>query len=428
MIRAKIRRRTIHDPMEGWWEGEMSQDMRVLLLTNEYPPHIYGGAGVHVEYLARELAKLTPVEVRTFGTEEVQQGHLRVRGLRRENAALAATPPHLAAPLQALSTCVAFAGAPIAADVVHCHTWYSHFGGIVAKILYGLPLVITVHSLEPLRPWKRAQLGRGYDLSTWIEKTALEMADAIIAVSSSTATELRQLFAVDPATVTVIPNGVDTAEYRPVTDPDCLSTYGIDPLHPYVLFLGRMTRQKGLRYVLEAVPYLAPEAQVVLCAGAADTPEMAQEIEATVRHLQQQRPGIVWIPTMVPRRTSIVLYSHAAVFCCPSIYEPFGLINLEAMACATPVVASAVGGIPEVVVDGETGYLVDPDLSSEPPYEPRDAALFASRLAAALNRLLTDPALRRRMGQQGRAHVTQHYSWGAVAQQTLALYRRLQRV
>lgn len=403
----------------------MSRDMRVLLLTNEYPPHIYGGAGVHVEYLARELAKLTPVEVRTFGMEEVQEGDLRVRGLRAENAAVAAAPPHLASPLQALSTCVAFAGYPIVADVVHCHTWYTHFGGIVAKILYGLPLVITVHSLEPLRPWKRAQLGRGYDLSAWIEKTALEMADAIIAVSWSTATEVSQWFAVDPATVSVIPNGIDTAEYRPVHDPDCLTAYGIDAAHPYVLFLGRMTQQKGLRYLLEAVPYLTPEVQVVLCAGAADTPGTAQEITAAVTRLQQQRPGIVWIPTMVPRRVSIALYSHAAVFCCPSIYEPFGLINLEAMACTTPVVASAVGGIPEVVVDGETGYLVDPDLSSEPPYEPRDATQFAKRLAKALNRLLANPALRRRMGQQGRVRVEQHYSWGAVAQQTLALYGRL---
>jgi len=403
----------------------MSRDLRILLLTNEYPPHIYGGAGVHVEYLARELAKLTAVEVRTFGMEDVQQDHLRVRGLRADNAAVASAPPHLASPLQALSTCVAFASYPIAADVVHCHTWYTHFGGIVDKILYGVPLVITVHSLEPLRPWKRAQLGRGYDLSAWLEKTALEMADAIIAVSRSTAAEVTQLFAVDPATVTVIPNGIDTAEYRPVTDPDCLTSYGIDPARPYVLFLGRMTQQKGLRYLLEAMPYLAPDVQVVLCAGAADTPEMAQEIEAAVTRLQQQRPGIVWMPTMVPRRTSIALYSHAAVFCCPSIYEPFGLINLEAMACATPVVASAVGGIPEVVVDGTTGYLVDPDLSSEPPHEPRNATQFAQRLAEALNRLLTNPALRHRMGQQGRTHVMQHYSWGAVAQQTLALYGRL---
>ena len=400
-------------------------DTRVLLLTNEYPPHIYGGAGVHVEYLARELAHLTPVEVRTFGTQQVEQPHFRVQGFQGDRAAFAAAPAGFGSPLQALSTCLGFVGQPIAADVVHCHTWYTHFAGILAKILYELPLVLTVHSLEPLRPWKREQLGRGYDLSAWIEKTALEMADAVIAVSRSTADDVTRLFSVDPAAVTIIPNGLDTTEYAPVSDPACLHSYGIDPDRPYVLFLGRMTRQKGLHLLLESVPYLLPEAQVVLCAGAADTPEMAQEIEATVRTLQQQRSGIVWIPTMVPRRTTIVLYSHAAVFCCPSIYEPFGLINLEAMACATPVVASAVGGIPEVVLDGETGYLVAPDLSAEPPYEPRQAAQFAQRLAEALNRLLADPALRQRLGQQGRTWVEEHFSWRVVAQQTLELYHRL---
>jgi starch synthase len=403
----------------------MATQVRALLLTNEYPPHVYGGAGVHVEYLARELAQLTPVEVRTFGTEEYQQGSLRVHGLRNHKTLATAAPAQFASALQALNICTAFASQPVAADVVHCHTWYTHFGGILLKILYGLPLAITVHSLEPLRPWKRDQLGRGYELSSWLEKTALEMADAIIAVSHSTAAEITQLFAVDAATVTVIPNGIDITEYAPVHQPACLATYGIDPARPYVLFVGRITQQKGLRYLLEAIPHLTPGAQVVLCAGAADTPAMAQEIETAVTRLQQQRPGIIWIPSMVPRRTTIALYSHATVFCCPSIYEPFGLINLEAMACATPVVASAVGGIPEVVVEGETGYLVDPDLSAEPPYEPRDPGLFGQRLAAALNRVLADPALRHRMGQQGRTRVEQYYSWQAVAQQTLALYRKM---
>lgn len=398
---------------------------RVLLLTNEYPPNFYGGAGVHVEYLSRELAKLTSVEVRTFGTEDLQQGRLRVQGFQADNRLFAATPVPFASPLKALHTCLRFVGDKIDADIVHCHTWYTHFGGILAKILYQLPLVVTVHSLEPLRPWKREQLGRGYDLSAWVERTTLEMADAIIAVSRSTALDIERLFGVDPATIAVIPNGLDTDEYAPVTDEDCLRSYGIDPTRPYVLFVGRMTWQKGLRHLLNAVPYLLPDVQVVLCAGAADTPEMAQEMEAAVARLQQQRPGIIWIPAMVPRRTAVVFYSHAAVFCCPSIYEPFGLINLEAMACETPVVASAVGGIPEVVVDGETGYLVDPGLSLTPPYEPRDAQQFARNLATAMNRLLTDAALRAHMGQKGRLHVERHFSWRAVALHTLELYRRL---
>jgi glycogen synthase len=401
-------------------------DLRVLLFTNEYPPHIYGGAGVHVEYLTRELAKKVPVEVRTFGTEVLQQDLLSVRGYRVDDAALSAAPSGFASPLKAFSTCLAFTAQPIAADVVHCHTWYTHLGGILAKILYGLPLVITVHSLEPLRPWKREQLGRGYDLSAWVEKTALEMADAIIAVSRSTAADVERFFAIDPTAITVIPNGIDTEEYTPIDDPTCLATYGIDPHRPYVLFLGRMTRQKGIQYLLAAIPSLLPEAQVVLCAGSADTPEMAHEIEMAVTRLQQQRSGVIWIPEQLPRRTTIALYSHAAVFCCPSIYEPFGLINVEAMACETPVVASAVGGIPEIIIDGETGCLVDADLAATPPYEPKDPARFADGLAAALNRLLSDPTLRRDMGRQGRERVEQYFSWRAVAEQTLTLYQRLQ--
>jgi glycogen synthase len=401
-------------------------DLRVLLLTNEYPPHIYGGAGVHVEYLSRELAQLMSVEVRTFGTEDGQQARLRVRGFQADGAPFAGAPSAFVSPLKALSTCLAFVGQGVEADVVHCHTWYTHFGGVLAKILYAVPLVVTVHSLEPLRPWKQDQLGRGYDLSSWVEKTALSMADAIIAVSRSTALDVERLFPVDPATISVIPNGIDTDEYAPVSDEACVAAYGIDPTRPYVLFVGRMTWQKGLRHLLDAVPGLVPEAQVVLCAGAADTPDMARELEATVVRLQQQRQGVIWIPAMVPRRTTIALYSHAAVFCCPSIYEPFGLINLEAMACGTPVVASAVGGIPEVVVPGTTGYLVDPGLSRTPPYDPRDPAQFARGLAEAMNRLLTNPELRQQMGQNGRAHVEQHFSWRSVAQRTLELYRGLQ--
>ncbi len=399
--------------------------MRVLLLTNEYPPNVYGGAGVHVEYLARELAHITGVETRTFGDQALEQGQLRVRGTKVDAAPFSGCPPGFVSPLKALATCLAFNGQGTDADVVHCHTWYTHFGGILAKILYGLPLVITVHSLEPLRPWKREQLGHGYDLSSWLEKTTLEMADAVIAVSESTKADIERLFDVDPAKIAVIPNGIDTDEYTVVHDPATLHRYGIEPEVPYVLFVGRMTRQKGLIHLLRAIPALDPSAQVVLCAGDADTPEMGREIETAVRRLQEQREGIVWIPEMLPRQSVAALYAQASVFCCPSIYEPFGIINLEAMACATPVVASAVGGIVEVVVDGETGFLVETGTCDEATLEPIDPDGFARRLAEAINRLIVDAELRQRMGERGRERVIQHYSWQAIARRTLTLYEEL---
>jgi len=404
--------------------------MRVLLTTNEYPPYVYGGAGVHVEYLSRELAKLTPVEVRSFHDQTIDEGQLRVRGIKMDTTHFAGCPQSFVSPLKALSTCLAFVGQGVHdlegnAEIIHCHTWYAHFSGILAKILYNIPLVITVHSLEPLRPWKREQLGRGYDLSCWIEKTALETADAIIAVSRSTRDDILRLFNVEPTRVVVIPNGIDTEEYKPTHDPETIAQFGIDPNRPYVLFVGRMTRQKGLYYLLQAIPHLDPKLQVVLCAGDADTLAMQREMEEMVQELQSHRDGIVWIPKMVSRQATISLYSHAAIFCCPSIYEPFGIINLEAMACGTPVVGSAVGGINEVVVDGETGILVDPQLSSEPPHDPSSPAKFEHGLASAINRLAADPSLLERMGQAGRERVERHYSWRSIAQQTYDLYRRL---
>lgn len=404
--------------------------MRVLLTTNEYPPYIYGGAGVHVEYLSRELAKLTSVEVRSFHDQHLDEGQLQVRGIKMDTTHFAGCPQSFVSPLKALSTCLAFVGQGISdlggsAEVIHCHTWYTHFSGVLAKILYNIPLVITVHSLEPLRPWKREQLGRGYDLSCWIEKTALEMADAVIAVSRSTRDDVLRLFNVEPTRVLVIPNGIDTEEYQPIQDPEAIAALGVDPNRPFVLFVGRMTRQKGLYYLLQAIPHLDPSLQVVLCAGDADTLDMQREIEGIVRELQSRRDGIVWIPKMVSRATTIALYSHAAIFCCPSIYEPFGIINLEAMACGTPVVGSAVGGINEVVVDGETGFLVDPCLSAEPPHDPIAPARFEHGLADAINRLAADEALRERMGRAGRERVERHYSWHSIAQQTYDLYQRL---
>lgn len=398
--------------------------MRVLLMTNEFPPNIYGGAGVHVEYLSRELSRLTPVEVRSFQEQSFTAEQLKVLGTKIDATGYACAK-ELASPLKALATCLAFNTQGIEADVVHCHTWYAHFGGIVAKLLYGIPLVITVHSLEPLRPWKREQIGRGYDLSSWIEKTALEMADAVVAVSSSTRDDILRLFDVDPAKVPVIPNGIDTDEYTHTPDRSVLARYAIDPDKPYVLFVGRMTRQKGLLYLLQAITQLDANTQVVLCAGESDTPELQQELEAIIADLRAHRPGIIWIPEMVSRPTTIALYSQAAVFCCPSIYEPFGIINLEAMACGTTVVGSRVGGIAEVVVDGETGLLIDAKISPEVPHDPTDPEGFSKALADGINRLIRDPQLRKGMGAAGRQRVLDNYSWHSIAEKTLALYKTL---
>jgi glycogen synthase len=401
--------------------------MRIIVMTNEFPPHIYGGAGVHVEYLSKELAKLASVEVRSFHDQAYVEGSLTVRGTRIETSHFAGCPVPFVSPLKALATCLAFNGQGIDADVVHCHTWYAQFGGIIAKILYDVPLVITTHSLEPLRPWKREQIGRGYELSKWVERTAIEMADAVIAVSSSTRDDILRLFDVDPKKVHVILNGVDTDEYKPFKRPEVLASLGVDVTKPFVLFIGRMTRQKGLYYLLKAADFIDPNIQIVLCAGDSDTPSLQEELEAMVLELNARRPGVVWIPEMVSRRTTIALYSHATVFCCPSIYEPFGIINLEAMACGTPVVATAVGGIPEVVADGETGFLVDARLSEQPPHDPVDADGLARALADAINRLGANPDLKRRMGEAGRRRVVEKFSWETIAKQTLTLYESLQR-
>ncbi len=401
--------------------------MRVMLMTNEYPPHIYGGAGVHVEYLSRELAKLTPVEVRSFHDQAWMEGRLSVRGTKIETSHFAGCPVPFVSPLRALATCLAFNGQGIDADVVHCHTWYAQFGGVLAKMLYGTPFVLTVHSLEPLRPWKREQIGRGYDLSSWVEKLALETADAVIAVSTSTRDDVLRLFNVDAAKIHVIPNGIDTEEYRPVNRPEVLARLGVDAHMPYVLFLGRMTRQKGLYYLLKAADRIDPGIQIVLCAGESDTPSLQTELEHMVDDLKARRPGVVWIPEMVSRQTAIALYSHARVFVCPSIYEPFGIINLEAMACGTPVVATAVGGITEVVVDGVTGILVDARLADEPPHSPTDAEGLARGLALAINRIGTDDDLARRMGEAGLGRVKELFSWESIARRTLDLYETVAR-
>jgi glycogen synthase len=398
--------------------------VRALILTNEFPPEIYGGAGVHVAELTRHLRELIELDVRTFGSLAEEAAGWRVRGYPAAHD-LSASDDRLRPMLAALSRDVAMVADPVDADVVHVHTWYTHFAGILARLAYGLPLVLTVHSLEPLRPWKREQLGGGYDVSAWVERTAIESADAVVAVSQGTRADVLRLFDVAPERVHVIHNGIDADFYRPDPGTDALARHGIDPTVPYVLFVGRITRQKGIVHLVRAIEHLDPGIGVVLCAGQPDTPEIAREMAEGVRAAQATRPNVVWIGEMVSREEARQLYSHAAVFCCPSVYEPFGIINLEAAACETPVVASAVGGIPEVVVDGETGLLVPVDLSPEDPMRPVDADRFERNLAGAINALMADPAARDAMGRAARRRAVSTYGWGAIARQTVDLYRTL---
>jgi len=398
--------------------------VKVLFLTNEYPPNIYGGAGVHVSYLSRQLANTIAVEVRCFGDQRLEERNLKVIGFELDTSNFTCPKP-LRSAFGAVRRCTDFNTTNIASDLVHCHTWYSHFGGILAKKNYGLPLVITVHSLEPLRPWKREQLAGGYEFSLWIEKTALEMADAIIAVSRETKDDIERLFNVDPARVHVIHNGIDLNEYRKIDSTDALKRYGIDPARPYLLFVGRIARQKGFQHLVRAIQFMDRDFQIVLCAAAPDTPQLAEEMRVAVERAEAQRSGIIWINEMVDQQTACELYSQAAVFICPSIYEPFGIINLEAMACETAVVASAVGGIKEVVVDGETGFLVPLEQMKESPFEAIDPEKFARDLAERVNELMRNRQLRESFGKAGRKRVEENFSWAAIAEKTKALYTSL---
>jgi starch synthase len=378
------------------------EQQKVALLTREYPPEVYGGAGVHVEYLAAELSKLVDLTVHCQGAD-------------REGAVAHRPWPLLAdsnSALQTISTDLAMTAAVADADLVHSHTWYANLAGFLASQLYGVPHVMTAHSLEPLRPWKAEQLGGGYALSSWCERTAIEAAAAVIAVSDGMRTDILSAYpAVPPDRVHVIRNGIDTVQYAPDPGTAVLDRHDIDPLRPSVVFVGRVTRQKGLPVLLRAAQWLDPSAQLVLCAGQADTPELEAEVAGLAGHLRATRPGVVWISGMLSKSEVIQILSHATVFACPSLYEPLGIVNLEAMACGTAVVGSRVGGIPEVVADGVTGLLV-------PPGDPE-------ALGVALSELVRDPARAAEMGRLGRERAIAEFSWATIAAQTAKLYAEL---
>jgi len=399
--------------------------MRVGIFTREYPPLVYGGAGVHVDYLSRELASQIEVEVHCWGPQHSDSRNLHVRGAEPWAEISNGTDGKFKGALEAFSLNLTQIKALEGIDIVHTHTWYVSMAGFLAKKLYGVPFVLTTHSLEPLRAWKAEQLGSGYAMSSWMERTAILDADAVIAVSQGTKADIQKAYPdVDPARIHVIYNGIDLAEYQKTSETKALTDHGVDPAVPYVLFVGRITRQKGVTHLVDAIRYLPADTQIVLCAGAPDTPEIATELREKVDAARNDHPRIIWIEKMVSRQETIQLYSHARVFCCPSVYEPFGIINLEAMACRAPVVASATGGIKEVVVDDKTGYLVPFDQDPVTSF-PRDPVKFAKDLAARINELLRDPEQCKRFGDAGRQRVEDIFSWTAIAHQTIDLYKRL---
>ena len=386
---------------------------KVALLTREYPPDVYGGAGTHVEYLARELRRLTEVSVHCWGSPRDEPGVTA-----HEAWTALSEPKPEATVLQAMSINLAMAAAAKGSDLVHSHTWYANLGGHLSKLMWSIPHVVTIHSLEPLRPWKSEQLGGGYALSMFCEQTAAEAADAVIAVSHGVRSDVLNCYpAVDPDRVHVIHNGIDPEIYRPQPSEETLARLGVDQGKPYAFFNGRITRQKGLPLLLAAALKMDPRHQVVIAASSPDTPEIAAEVAALAERVRSERGNLVWIGRFIPLQDLIHLHSGASVFVCPSIYEPFGLVNLEAMACETAVVGSRVGGIPEIVVEGETGYLVD--------YDPEDPEAFTTGLANRIDELLNNPTLTAKMGKAGRQRVLRHFGWPAIASQTVKLYDSL---
>lgn len=396
--------------------------MKIALFTNEFPPNIYGGAGVHIDFLSQELAKLGEVEVRCFGNQKEQLDTMNVLGIQSSlNQMEDDNNPHIKM-FHNLSRNVEMSQHTLQADIIHCHTWYTHLAGIFSRELLQSPLILTTHSLETHRPWKVEQLGNGYFLSRWIEHHAYNTADGIIAVSEQMKTDVIEAYGVSPDKVTVIHNGIDPEFYKPTFDTDLLKEYGINPDIPFVLFVGRITRQKGISQLISAAKYFNKNCQVVLCAGAPDTPEIAKETEELITDLKATREGIILISAMLPRKKIKILYSHARVFACPSLYEPFGIINLEAMSCETPVVGSAVGGIPEIIVEGETGYLIPLESISRTDFNPKHPEDFQKDFAAKINSLLEDENLANKMGKEGRKRVLEIFSWESIAKTTFNYY------
>jgi starch synthase len=400
----------------------MAGDLRVGLLTREFPPEVYGGAGVHAEYLSRALADLVDVDVHCFGAPREDP---LVTDAYTPWDALAGDDKHLAA-LRYFSIDLAMVKGVQGVDLVHSHTWYTNLAGHLSKLAYDIPHLLSTHSLEPLRPWKREQLGGGYELSRWAERTAVLNADAVIAVSNQMRNDVLASYPqADPDRVTVIPNGIDAQEYAPDPNTDVLERLGVDLSKPVVTFVGRITRQKGFTHLLDAAAHIAPEAQLVLCAGAPDTPELQAESEEKVAQLRRTRQGVWWIAEHLPRPDVIQILSHSTVFVCPSIYEPFGLVNVEAMACEAAVVGSAVGGIPEIIVEDETGHLVAFEPGDDPYGSPADPETFARDLARGVNDLVEDPARAEEFGKRGRERVLAEFAWPTIAERTVALYRSL---
>lgn len=399
--------------------------MKIALFTNEFPPNIYGGAGVHIDFLSHELEKLAKVEVRCFGDQKEDKGNMHVEGITSCLTKMEDKENEHIKMFHNLSKNVEMAQATPKADIVHCHTWYTHMAGVFTRELLQVPLILTTHSLETHRPWKIEQLGNGYFLSRWIETNAYKTADGVIAVSEQMKEDVIEAYGVAPEKVKVIHNGIDPEFYKPTFNNDLLMELGIDPSIPFVLFVGRITRQKGISQLISAAKYFNKDCQVVLCAGAPDTEEIAKETEELIADLCAEREGVILISEMLPRDKIKVLYSHARVFACPSLYEPFGIINLEAMSCETPVVGSHVGGIPEIIVEGESGYLIPLESISRTDFNPAHPETFQKAFAAKINVLLEDEALATKMGKSGRERVLKQFSWESIAKTTFNYYQEV---